>query len=64
MPTRPIVIQHGQPNVRIQREITTAPGPQLAYPHQISSGTDINHILSQVGVNQQFHSAVNIEIRF
>jgi hypothetical protein len=61
---RPILIQHGQPNVRIHREITTAPGPQMFHQQQLSPPTDINHILSQIGVNQHFQSPVNIKTSF
>ncbi|CAF0874870.1 unnamed protein product [Didymodactylos carnosus] len=50
----PIIIQHGQPNVRVVKEvITNAPHNQLV-PHV--AHTDINHILSGLGV-QQYQTA-------
>jgi hypothetical protein len=56
---RTIIVQHGQPRVHVRREVFTAPGPQLSY-QQPSSHTDLNHILSQIGTNQQIHSTVGI----
>ena len=55
---RPIIVQHGQPRVRIHREVINAPGPQFAYPFN-SSQTDLNQLLSQFSSNHQIHSTVN-----
>lgn len=44
--TGPIIIQHGQPRVRIHREVCTAPGSQLPY--------------QQMNTNQQICSTVNL----
>jgi hypothetical protein len=60
---RPIIVQHGQPRVRIQREVFTAPGSQLPY-QPVSSHTNLNQILSQIGTNQQIHSTVYISFSF
>jgi hypothetical protein len=35
--TGPIIVQHGQPNVRVHREIFQVPGSQLACQQQIHS---------------------------
>ncbi|CAF1236494.1 unnamed protein product [Adineta steineri] len=55
-PQGPIVIQHGQPRIHIQRQIVQAPGPQFPY-QQVSSHTDLNQLISPLGVNQQIYSA-------
>lgn len=60
-PPRPIVVQHGQPPVRIHRQVIAAPGPQPAY-HHVSHHADLNQILTQVGAHHQSHSFVNINI--
>lgn len=46
-PTRPIIVQYGSPQVRIQREVITAPGAQIP---------------EQIGLNQQFQTTVNIQL--
>jgi hypothetical protein len=51
---RPIIVQYGPPQVRIQREVITAPGVQM--PGQ----TGINPIISQIGGIPQIPSTVNI----
>ncbi len=45
-PARPIIIQHGQPQVRIHREVLQVPGSQLPY--------------QQILPQQQIHSTVCI----
>jgi hypothetical protein len=55
---RPIIVQYGQPHVRVQREVITAPGVQV--PGQ----TGINPIISQSGSISQFPSTVNIRSNF
>ncbi|CAF0747048.1 unnamed protein product [Adineta ricciae] len=56
-PPRPIVVQHGQPPVRIHRQVIAAPGPQPVY-HHASHHTDLNQILMQAGTHHQPHSFV------
>ena len=59
---RPIIVQYGQPQIRIQREVVAAPGTQL--PHQQgTSHTDINQILNQIGGNQSMHHTVILSDR-
>lgn len=48
-PTGPIIIQHGQPRVRVLREVRTVPGAHVSH-HQI---------LPQIGATQQIFSSVN-----
>jgi hypothetical protein len=48
---RAIIVQYGPPHVRIQREVITTPGTQLPY-EKVTSQTDLNQILSQLGGNQ------------
>jgi hypothetical protein len=57
--TRPIIVQHGQPNVRIHREVHSAPGIQFPY-QQTSSHTNLQQVLSQVGGHQQIQTTVCI----
>ena len=49
VPTGPIIIQHGQPRVRVHREVRTVPGAHL--PQQ--------QILPMTGTHQQIFSTVN-----
>lgn len=58
-PSRPIIIQHGQPRVHVQRQIVNAPGLQIPC-QRVSSYTDINQVLSQMGNTPQIYSTVNI----
>jgi hypothetical protein len=60
---RPIIVQYGPPQVRIQREVVTAPGAQFPY-QQMTGHTDINQILSHMGGNPQIHSTVNIKFNW
>ncbi|CAF0789066.1 unnamed protein product [Adineta ricciae] len=54
-PPQPIVIQHGQPPVRIHRQVIEAPGPQSVY-HHASHHTDVNQVLMQVDGHHHPHS--------
>lgn len=49
VPTGPIIVQHGQPRVRIHREVRTVPGAHLT--HQ--------QVLPIAGAHQQIFSTVN-----
>ena len=53
---RPIIVQYGPPHVRIQREVITTPGSSLPY-QQTTGQTDINHMLSQLGVHHSMSSS-------
>jgi len=57
-PTAPIIVQHGQPRVRIHRELVNVPGAQVGY-QQASSHTDVNQLVQQLGVNQQYQTNVH-----
>ncbi|CAF0831626.1 unnamed protein product [Adineta ricciae] len=50
--TRPVIVQYGPPQVRVQRELITAPGIHLPN-QQIGGRTDINQLLG----NQQIQSS-------
>jgi hypothetical protein len=59
--TRPVIVQYGPPQVRVQREVITAPGAQMSYP-QMTGNTDINQLVNQIGGSQQFQSGVNMRL--
>lgn len=44
---KPIIVQYGQPQVQVHRQIITEPVPQCS-PQQVLPHTDINQVLSQV----------------
>ena len=56
---KPIIVQYGQPRVRIQREVISAPDTQLPYQSAASS-TDINQMLHHTGSSQSVRSIVYI----
>ena len=53
--TRPIIVQYGPPQVRVQRELITAPGVHPLH-QQIGGRTDVNQLLG----NQPIQSSVRI----
>jgi hypothetical protein len=54
---RPIIVQYGQPQIRIQREVIANSGTQLPYP-QVTGHRDVHQLVNQVGLQRSASSVV------